>query len=66
MSARSFANPRIDRPLVEIAFCPQPSSALKFQDGDHTFREEVLSVRQKYACTASYGSVCESFRQCQE
>ena len=30
---------------LEISFSSQPSSALRIQDGGHTFREEVLSVR---------------------
>ena len=29
---------------VEISISPQPSSALRIQDSDHTFREEVLST----------------------
>ena len=32
-------------PLVEISFAPQPSSALKIQDGGQTFHKEVPSVR---------------------
>ena len=30
---------------LEISFSPQPTSALKIQDGGQTFREESLSVR---------------------
>ena len=32
-------------PLVEISISPQPYPTLRLQDSDHTFREEVLSVR---------------------
>ena len=49
-------------PLVEMSISPQPTSALRIQDSDHTFREEVLSVRlpiQKHTCTA--GQVCNVY-----
>ena len=32
-------------PLVDVSISPQPSSALRIQDSDHTFREEIISIR---------------------
>lgn len=41
----STTPPSLPPCLVKIYFSSQPSSTLKLQDGGHTFREEVLSVR---------------------
>ena len=44
-------------PLVQISYSPQPSDAIKIEDGDHNFVKKILSTRSAGQLSGSHSTL---------